>query len=261
MKNSGSLITKCFLILCCTLQISYLKAFHSHRSHKKHSTITKKISKTTKHRKLKVRSLRKKYSARKTSLKSKANPNDLLILNKHAVSDISLKTPNTSSNIQPLENQQNQALNSITIKNPAKITFSRFAEYLKRKQIFNWPLKGRYYISSPFGSMRARGRVHAGIDLAAPKWTPVFASARGEVEIAAKANAYGNMVLIKHNKNFKSRYAHLHKILVKPGAVVKKGDLIAYVGNTGFVMGRNGDHLHFEVLFKNHPVNPIKILS
>ncbi len=124
---------------------------------------------------------------------------------------------------------------------------------------FSWPLeKGTYWISSYYG--RRGKKLHAGIDLAAHRGTPIKASHDGKVEFADGAGTFGNMILLSHDRTFKTRYAHLNKILVAEGETVKKGQLIGHVGNTGRVSGKNGHHLHFEVLEFDQAVNPLKHL-
>ncbi len=132
---------------------------------------------------------------------------------------------------------------------------------LEKAPAFAWPIaRKQFWISSYFG-WRARKRLHAGIDMAAIKGTPVKAAASGIVEEACVAGGFGKMVLISHNDAYKSRYAHLHRILVPPGKKVKKGQVIGYVGNSGHVRGKNGHHLHFEILATNQAINPMRFLA
>jgi len=130
-----------------------------------------------------------------------------------------------------------------------------------RHKRFGWPLKrNAFWISSYFGR-KARGRLHAGLDLAAMRGTPVYAAEAGTIETACNAGAYGNMILIRHNNNYKTRYAHLSRLARRRGAYVPKGAVIGYVGNSGRTRGRNGGHhLHFEVLHNGSPINPIRLL-
>ncbi|NLW55987.1 MAG: peptidoglycan DD-metalloendopeptidase family protein [Firmicutes bacterium] len=122
-----------------------------------------------------------------------------------------------------------------------------------------YPLVVKGYITSYFGYRRdpvtgRQGSFHEGIDIAARTGTPIRATAAGTVTIARNVGTYGLLVEIKHgNYGYSTRYAHNSKILVKEGQTVKKGDLIAYVGSTG---KSTGPHLHYEVRFKNQPVNP-----
>jgi len=102
------------------------------------------------------------------------------------------------------------------------------------------------------------GAMHEGIDFVADPGTPVFASAGGVVQTAEYHPQYGNLIEIDHGNDFSSRYAHLSKINVKPGQIVKRGQLIAASGNTG---RSTGPHLHFEVRFKGVAQNPARFLQ
>lgn len=97
-------------------------------------------------------------------------------------------------------------------------------------------------------------KFHAGLDFAADVGTPVYATADGVVEVADNHNEYGNHVDIDHGYDYMSRYAHLSKIMVKPGQKIKRGDLVGLVGSTG---KSTGPHLHYEVRFKGEPQNPV----
>ncbi len=117
---------------------------------------------------------------------------------------------------------------------------------------FGWPVSGRitqkYY---------AR---HPGIDVAAPKGTPVLAADAGYVTFAGWDNervSYGYMILINHGNGYVTRYAHLSAFIVSVGASVKKGQLIGRVGSTG---NSTGPHLHFEVIRGGGRLNPFSVL-
>ena len=127
---------------------------------------------------------------------------------------------------------------------------------------FSWPLRrDKFWISSFYGR-KARGRLHSGIDLAALRGTPVYAAEAGTVEISCNAGSYGNMILIRHNNGYKSRYAHLCRMIVRNGRHVRKGMMIGYVGNSGRTRGSNGGyHLHFEILHNGNPLNPMRLLG
>jgi murein DD-endopeptidase MepM/ murein hydrolase activator NlpD len=81
-------------------------------------------------------------------------------------------------------------------------------------------------------------RQHAGIDLAAPTGTPVYATADGVVGRADWYSSYGLYIAIEHGAAMQTRYAHLSRLAVAAGDNVKKGDLIGYVGSTGRSTGR-----------------------
>lgn len=120
------------------------------------------------------------------------------------------------------------------------------------------PLKNISEISSGFG-MRYHPilkvlRRHTGIDIAAKKGTPVYATADGVISRENPGSGYGISVVIKHGYSYKTIYAHLSKRTVKPGEKVKRGQIIGYVGNTGLSFG---SHLHYEVLKNETPVNPV----
>ena len=124
-----------------------------------------------------------------------------------------------------------------------------------RKGFFIWPAKGT--LTSRFG-MR-NGRKHEGIDIAAPKGTPIHSAADGKVVFSGWGpTGYGKMVIIKHKHHLTTLYAHNSKLLVKKGSRVKQGQKISLMGNTG---RSTGPHLHFEVRNDTHPKNPIKYLS
>lgn len=103
-----------------------------------------------------------------------------------------------------------------------------------------------------------RREFHFGIDLAAPTGTPVYAPADGVVTFAQKKNGYGNFLLLDHFYGFKTAYGHLNGFAVHEGQYVKKGDLIAYTGNSG---RSTGPHLHYEIRYLNKWINPRPFLS
>lgn len=111
-------------------------------------------------------------------------------------------------------------------------------------------------VSSPFGESRsAGGRRHTGIDLRAPKKTPVLATAAGEVVYAKRwrGSSYGKVVRIDHHNGYETRYAHLHRIHVNKGDWVHAGERIGKVGKSG---NASGYHLHYEVRRGGQPIDP-----
>jgi murein DD-endopeptidase MepM/ murein hydrolase activator NlpD len=98
---------------------------------------------------------------------------------------------------------------------------------------------------------------HAGFDLAAVTGTTVGAAARGTVVHAGPAGSYGNLVTVRHDDGFESRYAHLSAVDVQIGDVVAAGQHIGKVGSTGH---STGPHLHFEIRQDGHPIDPAPLL-
>ena len=101
--------------------------------------------------------------------------------------------------------------------------------------------------------------LHAGVDFSSEIGTPVYATADGVVEFAQKGfnGGYGHMVKIDHSFGFKTYYAHLDSLIVKRGDFVKKGQMIAYSGNSG---KSTGPHLHYEVRFLGAYIDPKNFL-
>jgi murein DD-endopeptidase MepM/ murein hydrolase activator NlpD len=121
-----------------------------------------------------------------------------------------------------------------------------------------WPLAGRYPVTSPFGMrphpIRGNLRLHAGIDLGAPEGTPIHAVADGVVRHAGKDGANGLNVQLDHGYGLRTAYCHASVLLVRTGERVKAGQVIARVGATGLA---TGPHLHYGVYVANKPVDPM----
>ena len=116
------------------------------------------------------------------------------------------------------------------------------------------------YISSFYGYRNHpklhRWIKHAGVDFAALKGTPIYATGNGIVKrLNSSMSNYGKVVVIDHGFNYESLYAHMSKRIVVPGDTVKRGQVIGYVGRTGRV---TGVHLHYEVLKNGKSVNPTR---
>ena len=130
-----------------------------------------------------------------------------------------------------------------------------YSRYFQGK--FSYPLKGR--ITSPFGKVRAYNNggynsYHTGIDIGGNKiGTPIYAPNNGIVILSEIFYKRGKTLIIAHGINVKSLYYHLDNFNVSKGDIVNKGDIIGYVGTTGF---STGPHLHWEVRIDNNIVNP-----
>ena len=116
-----------------------------------------------------------------------------------------------------------------------------------------WPVRGT--VVSPYG--QRWGRLHAGIDIAAPAGTPIVSSASGQVIYAGSMSGYGLLVVIQHAGGIATAYAHNSSLAVSVGQSVGQGQTIAAVGCTGHCFG---DHVHFEVRVGGSPVDPMAYL-
>ncbi|MGD9027226.1 MAG: peptidoglycan DD-metalloendopeptidase family protein [Methyloceanibacter sp.] len=130
-----------------------------------------------------------------------------------------------------------------------------------KKFLMRNPVKGGRFTSG-FGNRRhpllRRIRMHTGVDWAAPTGTPILAAGDGTIEMAERHGGYGNYIRIRHANGFATAYGHMVRFAPgsKPGARVKQGQIIGYVGSTG---RSTGPHLHYEVLVNNKFVNPMTI--
>jgi murein DD-endopeptidase MepM/ murein hydrolase activator NlpD len=130
-----------------------------------------------------------------------------------------------------------------------------------RKFLLRTPIDGAR-LSSGFGMRKhpvlGYSRMHKGTDFAAPRGTPIYAGGSGKVEIAGRKGGYGNYIRIRHSNTYSTAYAHMHKFAkgMKPGARVRQGQVIGYVGTTG---RSTGNHLHYEVLKNGKQINPLKM--
>lgn len=127
-----------------------------------------------------------------------------------------------------------------------------------RKALMKTPIDGAR-LSSGFGMRKhpvlGYGKMHKGIDFAAPRGTPIYAAGDGTLEYAGRFSSYGNYIRIRHNSSLKTAYAHMNNLAkgMSVGKRVKQGQIIGYVGTTG---RSTGPHLHYEVLKNNVQVNP-----
>lgn len=141
--------------------------------------------------------------------------------------------------------------------------FNSNGRYLVNLPLLQLPLDN-IKVSSSFGEryhpIYKKVKLHKGVDLAAAVGTPVKSASDGTVEYIGNRGGYGKYMRIKHNKHYSTAYAHLSKFPnnLKVGSKVKTGEIIAYSGKTGQV---TGPHLHYEVLYKNKQINPMKVSS
>ena len=129
------------------------------------------------------------------------------------------------------------------------------------KSLLKTPVSG-FRLTSGYGMRRhpllGYNKMHTGIDFGAPYGTPIRAAGNGKVEIAGRFGAYGIAVKIKHDGKYQTLYGHMRKLAagIRPGAKVRQGQVIGYVGSTG---RSTGPHLHYEVRVNDRPVNPTRV--
>jgi murein DD-endopeptidase MepM/ murein hydrolase activator NlpD len=135
----------------------------------------------------------------------------------------------------------------------------------RREQLANstpsiWPTRGG--LTGFFGGrsdpFSGEPEYHTGIDIAAAKGQPVYATADGTVQSASYTGDYGNLVVLKHAFGLATRYGHLSGYNVKVGAAVTRGDVIGFIGSTG---RSTGAHLHYEILVNGQLMNPLQLLT
>ncbi|MDE2117476.1 MAG: M23 family metallopeptidase [Betaproteobacteria bacterium] len=133
---------------------------------------------------------------------------------------------------------------------------------LEKKQFPSVPPTMEGWHSSNFGwrldPFTGKNAMHEGVDFMVPEGSPILASAGGVVVYSDYHPQYGNMVELDHGNDIITRYAHASRLLVKVGQIVRRGQEIAKVGNTG---RSTGNHLHFEVRYKGHAQNPTRFLQ
>lgn len=119
-----------------------------------------------------------------------------------------------------------------------------------------------YWLTSPFGGradpFNKKKARHKGVDLASRTGNKIKTMAKGKVTRAEPASGYGNLVEVDHGNGFKTKYAHMNKIYVKKGQYIEAGTAVGEVGNTG---RSTGPHLHYEVLYRGVPVDPMPFMK
>ena len=126
---------------------------------------------------------------------------------------------------------------------------------IQKDDEFIWPIANFDRVSSCFG--RRWKTFHEGIDIPAGRGIPILAVSGGRVVYRGYAGNLGHSLTVEHRNNMLTRYCHCSELLVKEGDIVKKGQVIAYVGSSG---NSTGNHLHFEVRYGDFPLNPLDFL-
>ena len=130
-----------------------------------------------------------------------------------------------------------------------------------RKALMKTPIDGAR-LSSSYGLRKhpilGYNKLHRGVDFAAPIGTPIYAAGNGVIDFVGRNGGYGKYIRIRHNSSYKTAYAHLsnYKKNIYKGARVNQGEVIGYVGSSG---KSTGPHLHYEVIYQNKQINPMKM--
>ena len=120
---------------------------------------------------------------------------------------------------------------------------------------FGWLTDGFGRRTDPFTGDHGQ---HQGLDIAADKGEPVYATADGVVQAASYVNEFGNLVVVSHDFGLTTRYGHLSRFVVASGQRVSRGDVVGYIGSTG---RSTGPHLHYEVWANGAPIDPLRLLT
>lgn len=169
--------------------------------------------------------------------------------------DVSLSSMNQQlANLSVLLNDRNDKLGAMETL--------LMQSSLDKKQFPSVPPIMDGWHSSNFGwridPFTGKNAMHEGVDFMVPEGTPILASAGGVVVYSDYHTQYGNMIELDHGNDIVTRYAHASRLLVKVGQIVRRGQEIAKVGNTG---RSTGNHLHFEVRYKGLAQNPTRFLQ
>ncbi len=226
---------------------------------------------------VKIFDIRNKTSARIRKIEKTISKAGLNIKRpKNNIANLIKKYPeleNLQAQGGPLVSLENYSASQVEIQNfsyDKLLDTARFVDDIDRLMLLEKltihipltrPIKN-YFVSSGFGPRVdpiTKGiAMHQGLDFVGPKNEEIFSPSKGKVILAGKFYDYGNAVVIDHGFGITTRYGHLSKVLVKKGQEVTKGDLIALQGSTG---RSTGQHLHYEVRYKNSTLDPKKFIK
>lgn len=171
------------------------------------------------------------------------------------------KQKELEQSLEELDSLITKLTNQYNAEQLAKANAVATQSALYSKSLLIWPCPSSYTISSHFSLNRvdpvtgSYSAPHKGTDIAASTGTPVVAAASGLVTAAGFSNSMGNYVVISHGDGITTRYYHNSSLAVSAGQSVKAGQVISYVGSTGW---STGPHLHFEVRVNDSPLDPMQ---
>ncbi|MDG0816606.1 M23 family metallopeptidase [Bdellovibrio svalbardensis] len=164
------------------------------------------------------------------------------------ISCSSFNSPLSNGNYQTAASHEKKAVSVRTAASDQPMT-------IIQDMTFDWPVDSARMTR---GFLPNKRKPHLGIDLAAPKGTPILAAQEGTVIYAGREfRGYGKMVLIESGEGWATLYAHFDKILVSEGQKVRKGEVVGAMGRTGRA---TGVHLHFEIRHNRGPIDPLPLL-
>ncbi|MEZ8131522.1 peptidoglycan DD-metalloendopeptidase family protein [Enterovibrio norvegicus] len=163
-----------------------------------------------------------------------------------------IKSGTSSQNKKSVEQQKAKEYSQAVTKNKPSVEKAANKPETQKAISWQWPARGR--VVSGFSSSELGNK---GIDIAGKRGQSIHASGGGKVVYAGNAlRGYGNLIIIKHNDDYLSAYAHNDRIFVSERQSVKKGQKIASMGSSG----TNSVRLHFEIRYKGKSVNPLRYL-
>jgi murein DD-endopeptidase MepM/ murein hydrolase activator NlpD len=170
-----------------------------------------------------------------------------------------LETTAPSVDIATALRSMDERVGSLTEKSTKLEAFFRDQRQLLASTPSIWPVRG--YLSANFGKridpFTSQPDFHPGLDISTPIGTKVSVPADGVVVFCGQKNGYGNALVVDHGYGIVTRYGHLAGFNVKPGQRVRRGDVVAFVGNTG---RSTAPHLHYEVWVDDQAQNPIQFI-
>jgi murein DD-endopeptidase MepM/ murein hydrolase activator NlpD len=172
--------------------------------------------------------------------------------------------------LENLDNSYSGSIDMVNLKKQIKVTMETIGEikdYLSQQRDLylatpkGWPTEGQR-VTSSYGYRKhpktAKKDFHSGIDIASKPGTSVRATADGIVSFSGWSGGNGNLVVLEHGFGYSTFFAHNKKVNVKVGQIIKRGDIISYIGSTG---NSTGPHVHYEVWKDGKSVNPYKYLK
>ncbi len=161
---------------------------------------------------------------------------------------------------KPMQTQDKKLNNKISA------IFDNIDDYNYYKEVIQYVPIGKpvwsYWVTSHYGTRNdpftGKKASHKGVDLASMTGNKIKVKAKGKVTRSEYTSGYGNFVEVDHGNGFKTRYGHLNKIYVKKGQYLEFDDVIGEVGSTG---RSTGPHLHYEILYQGHDINPMTFIK